>query len=148
MAAEVGHLGLAFDYFTETSFIDLRDLALNTKDGVHLAALSGSWLVAVAGFGGMRDHGELLAFAPRLPHRLTRLAFRLTYRTRRLRVEVNGGSARYELLQGEPLELLHHGEPFTLTADEPQELPVPPIPPRPAPPQPATRQPLCSHEEV
>ena len=149
VAAEVGHLGLAFDYFAETSFIDLRDLALNTKDGVHLAALSGSWLVAVAGFGGMRDHGELLSFAPRLPHRLTRLAFRLTYRGRRLRVEVNGGgSARYELLQGEPLELLHHGEPFTLSADEPQELAVPPIPPRPAPPQPATRQPLCSHEEV
>jgi alpha,alpha-trehalose phosphorylase len=148
VAAEVGHLGLAFDYFTETSFIDLRDLALNTKDGVHLAALSGSWLVAVAGFGGMRDHGETLSFAPRLPHPLTRLAFRLTYRGRRLRVEVNGGGARYELLQGEPLDLLHHGEPFTLGADEPQELSVPPIPPRPAPPQPATRQPLCSHEEV
>ncbi len=103
---------------------------------MHLAALSGSWLVAVAGFGGMRDHGEPLAFAPRLPSRLTRLAFRLTYRGRRLRVEVNGGGARYELLQGEPLELLHHGEPFTLAPGEPQELPVPPMPHRPAPPQP------------
>ena len=116
VAAEVGHLDLAYDYFAETSFIDLRDLALNTHDGVHLASLSGSWLVAVAGFGGMRDHGEPLSFAPRLPSRLTRLAFRLTYRGRRLRVEVNAHGARYELLQGEPLELLHHGEPFTLTS--------------------------------
>ncbi len=148
VAAEVGHLDLAYDYLAESSFIDLRDLALNTHDGVHLAALSGSWLVAVAGFGGMRDHGEPLSFAPRLPSRLTRLAFRLTYRGRRLRVEVNSHGTRYELLQGEPLELLHHGEPFTLVQDEAQDLPVPPLPHRPAPPQPPTREPPCRHEET
>jgi alpha,alpha-trehalose phosphorylase len=148
VAAEVGHLDLAYDYFSETSFIDLRDLALNTHDGVHLAALSGSWLVAVAGFGGMRDHGELLSFAPRLPSRLTRLAFRLTYRGRRIRVEVNSHSTRYELLQGDALDLVHHGERFTLVQDEAQELPVPRLPRRPAPPQPPTREPPCRHEET
>jgi alpha,alpha-trehalose phosphorylase len=148
VAAEVGHLDLAYDYFSETSFIDLRDLALNTHDGVHLAALSGSWLVAVAGFGGMRDHGELLSFAPRLPSRLTRLAFRLTYRGRRLRVEVNSPRTRYELFQGDALDLLHHGERFTLVQDEAQELPVPRLPRRPAPPQPPTREPPCRHEET
>jgi alpha,alpha-trehalose phosphorylase len=147
VAAEVGHLDLAYDYFAETSFIDLRDLSLNTHDGVHLASLSGSWLVAVAGFGGMRDHGEPLSFAPRLPARLTRLAFRLTYRGRRLRVEVNSHGTRYELLQGEPLDLVHHGEPFTLVEDEAQELPVPPPARLPAPPQPPTREPPCRHEE-
>ena len=39
VAAEVGHLDLAYDYFGETAYIDLRDLAFNTRDGVHLAAL-------------------------------------------------------------------------------------------------------------
>ena len=148
VAAEVGHLDLAYDYFAETSFIDLRDLALNTHDGVHLASLSGSWLVAVAGFGGMRHHGETLEFSPRLPARLTRLAFRLTYRGRRLRVEVNSHGTRYELLQGDPLDLVHHGEPFTLVEEQAQELPVPPAPRRPAPPQPQTREPPCRHEET
>ncbi|HYY21553.1 MAG TPA: hypothetical protein VE780_06710, partial [Thermoleophilaceae bacterium] len=51
VAAEAGHLELAYDYFGETAFIDLRDLAFNTRDGVHLASLAGSWLAAVAGFG-------------------------------------------------------------------------------------------------
>jgi alpha,alpha-trehalose phosphorylase len=55
MAAEVGQLELAYDYFGESAFIDLRDLAFNTTDGVHLASLAGAWLVAVAGFGGMRS---------------------------------------------------------------------------------------------
>jgi alpha,alpha-trehalose phosphorylase len=142
VAAEVGHLELAYDYFGETALIDLRDLAGNTRDGMHIASLGGAWLVAVAGFGGMRDHGEKLAFAPRLPSRLTRLAFRLSFRGRCLRVEVHPNEARYDLLgEGEPLELLHHGEPFELEPGHPQTHPVPRAPNRPQPKQPPGREP-------
>jgi len=116
VAAEVGHVDLAYDYLGETAFIDLRDLAFNTKDGVHLAALAGCWLVAVAGFGGMRDHGDGLRFAPRLPARLARLRFRMLYRGRRLCITVAGAQAHYELLDGEPLTVEHHGEPVALEA--------------------------------
>jgi alpha,alpha-trehalose phosphorylase len=98
--------------------------------------------VAVAGFGGMRDHGEKLSFAPRLPSRLTRMAFRVAFRGRCVRVEVGQSEARYELLgQGDPVELLHHGEPFTLEAGQPQTHSVPRAPNRPPPKQPAGREP-------
>ena len=137
VAAEVGHLELAYDYFGETALIDLRDFAENTRDGMHIAALGATWLVAVAGFGGMRDHGEKLSFAPRLPSRLTRLAFRVAFRGRCVRVEVGERDARYELLgEGEPLELLHHGEPFEIEPGNPQTHPVPRPPNRPPPKQP------------
>ena len=56
IAAEVGHLELAFDYFGEAALLDLHDLHRNTRDGVHIASLAGAWIAAVAGFGGMRDH--------------------------------------------------------------------------------------------
>jgi len=120
VAAEIGHLDLAYDYFRETALIDLRDLAGNTAAGLHLASLAGSWLVAVAGFGGLRDHGDTLAFAPRLPPQLARLSFRVVYRGRRFRVDLDQGHTRYELLRGEALELMHYGEAFTLTTDEPE----------------------------
>jgi alpha,alpha-trehalose phosphorylase len=131
VAAEVGHLELAYDYFRETAFVDLHDLSGNTNDGLHLASLSGAWLVAVAGFGGMRDHGDILAFAPRLPARLTRLCFHLLYRGRRLRIEVSSNHTQYELVAGEPVDLIHHDQPFTLLLASPQThanptLPVPP----------------------
>jgi alpha,alpha-trehalose phosphorylase len=141
VAAEVGHLDLAWDYLTETSFIDLRDLALNTRDGVHLAALSGAWHVVVAGFGGMRDHGKSLRFAPRLPPRLTRMCFGLLYQGRRLRVEVYPDHADYTLLDGEAVDLTHHGQKITVTPDTPVSCPVPPAPQWPAPVQPAGREP-------
>jgi alpha,alpha-trehalose phosphorylase len=141
VAAEVGHLELAWEYLNETAFIDLRDLANNTADGVHLAALSGVWHAIVAGFGGMRDHGETLAFAPRLPAKMTRLEFRLLYRGRRLRVEVNPDNATYQLLEGDALEIVSHGERIMIEPGKPQQYPVPPPPQYPPPREPAGREP-------
>src|SRR5205814_6976018 len=106
IAAEVGHLELAYDYCGEAALMDLRDLEHNTRDGVHIASLAGAWTAAVAGFGGMRDHDGVLAFAPRLPARLQRLAFRLLFRGRRLRVEVTRKQATYTLVEGGPLEVV------------------------------------------
>ena len=147
MAAEVGHTDLAYDYLGESAFIDLRDLAFNTKDGVHLAALAGCWLVAVAGFGGMRDHGETLSFSPRLPSRLTRLSFRLLYRGRRLCVTVGRGEARYEVLDGAALEIEHHGETVALEPGEAETRPVPAEPEHARPGQPPGREPPLHHHK-
>src|SRR5260370_29660167 len=83
-AAEAGHLGLACDYLAEAALIDLDDLQHNTRDGLHIAALAGSWIALVAGFGGMRHRPGVLHFAPRLPPALPRLAFTIVTRGRRL----------------------------------------------------------------
>ena len=89
VAAEVGHLDLAYDYFGETAFVDLRDLNHNTKDGLHVASLAGTWLAAVCGFGGLRDHGEHLVVRPAAAGRAScGWQFRLLFRGRRLRVDV------------------------------------------------------------
>jgi alpha,alpha-trehalose phosphorylase len=109
IAAEVGHLELAYDYFGEAALMDLRDLEHNTRDGVHIASLAGAAIAAVAGFGGVRDHGGELTFVPRLPARLERLAFGLRFRGRRLKVEVTNAGATYTLLEGEPLDIMGRG---------------------------------------
>jgi alpha,alpha-trehalose phosphorylase len=141
VAAEVGHLELAYDYFSEASLVDLHDLKRNTRDGLHIASLAGAWIAAVAGFGGMRDHGGKLTFAPRLPTQLERLAFNLLFRGRRLNVEVTRTQATYRLLDGAPLEVGHHGRPIRLTAHRPVTDAIPPAPEQPAPSQPAGRAP-------
>src|SRR5262249_56718924 len=72
VAAEVGHLELAYDYFAEAALMDLRDLEHNTRDGVHIASLAGAWTAAGAGLGGMRGHDGQLTFPPPPPARLGR----------------------------------------------------------------------------
>src|SRR5438034_3693871 len=98
IAAEVGHLDLAHDYFGEAALMDLHDLEHNTRDGVHIASLAGAWIAAVAGFGGMRNRGDNLCFSPRLPRQLERLEFKLRYRGRTLQVTALQHSAVYTLL--------------------------------------------------
>ncbi|WP_280363694.1 glycoside hydrolase family 65 protein [Nocardia wallacei] len=140
LAAEVGHPDLAFDYFAETALIDLHDLHHNVGHGLHLGSLAGTWLCCVGGFGGMRDCGGELTFAPRLPARLNRLSFRIMWRDRRIHVDIGNDSATYRLLHGDPVSLHHHGESYLIT-DEPRTLPIPPRPPRAEPPLPAGRRP-------
>jgi alpha,alpha-trehalose phosphorylase len=141
IAAEVGHLELAYDYFAEAALVDLHDLAGNVHNGVHVASLAGAWTAAVAGFGGMRDYGGELTFAPRLPARLGRLAFRLMFRGRRLTVEVTKEATTYTLVDGEPLEISHHGEALTVSQEQPVLRDNPSAPARPAPSQPPGREP-------
>ena len=144
VAAETGHLELAYDYLAETALMDIDDLEHNTRDGLHVAALAGAWLVLVQGFGGMRCRpGQLPSFAPRLPPALTRLTFTLCLRGGRLRVEVKPEAASY-LLDGDgpALEIMHHGELVTVTAGQPVSLPIPAVESPPPPAQPPGREPL------
>jgi alpha,alpha-trehalose phosphorylase len=153
MAAETGHLDLAWDYTAEAALMDLEDLQHNTRDGLHIASLAGSWLALVMGFGGLRQHGSLTTFAPRLPEQLARLTFRLTLRGLRLYVEIAPDSVTYLLSDGDgtggehpedtKLRIEHHGVPLTLTLDKPLTVGIPPLPhPGPRPTQPHGREPV------
>ncbi len=142
IAAEVGHLGLAYDYWAETLFTDLYNLHGNSVQGMHLAALAGGWTVAVNGFGGMRDHGGRVTFAPRLPPKLSCLSFRILVGGRPITVKVDRESATYHLVSGAAFTSSHHGQEFTIAVDEPVTMPIPPAPDVEAVHQPAGREPI------
>ena len=141
MAAEVGHLDLAYDYLAEAAFMDLQDREHNTKDGLHIASLAGAWTALVGGFGGMRARATACSFAPKLPPGLVRPvvphALPGPHRARRGPRQ----SATYTLLAGDPLDITHHGQPATISEKE-LTLDIPPSVPLPPPTQPPGRVPL------
>ncbi|MGQ0841208.1 glycoside hydrolase family 65 protein [Actinokineospora sp.] len=141
IAAECGHLDLAYDYLVEAAMTDLHDLHDNVRNGLHMASLAGAWQAVVAGFGGMRDHGGELTFAPRLPPALHRVAFRMCFRGSRLQVVIEPGQATYRLVSGDPRTVSHHGEPLVIGPDAPVTRPVPPAPEHPTPTPPPGRAP-------
>jgi len=141
LAAEVGHLGLAHDYLAEAALIDLDDLKHNTRDGLYIASLVGTWIALVAGLAGMRVRGGTLHFSPRLPEGITRLAVTMAIRSRRFRIEVGGDTATYLLLAGEPMQVVHDGEPVTVTVGDDVTRPNAPLPRADPPTQPVGRAP-------
>ncbi len=146
VAAEVGHVELAYDYFAEAALLDLDDSEHNTRDGVHIASLAGACIAALAGFGGLRDTAGSLSLAPRLPQALTRLAFNIRCRASiALRVEVKRTRVTYSLLMGESLDIHHHGQPVTVTGEQPVHCPIPRLPALERPTQPPGREPTRRH---
>jgi alpha,alpha-trehalose phosphorylase len=141
IAAEVGHLGLAHDYLAEVALMDLDDLEHNTRDGLHIGSLAGTWIALVAGLAGMRERHGTLGFAPRLPSGITRLAIAVSVRHSRLRVEVTPDTTTYRLLDGEPLQVLHDGEPVSVSVGSPALRPTRKAPPSEPPTQPCGRGP-------
>jgi alpha,alpha-trehalose phosphorylase len=134
MAAETGHLELAYDYLGEAALMDLDDLEHNSRDGLHIASLAGTWIAVVLGFGGLRDHDGTLNFMPRLPERLEKVCFRIGYRGRRIWVEVTRRGTKFKLLDGEDaVRFRYFGEEVELGHDGLSFGPPPPVEPPPDP---------------
>jgi alpha,alpha-trehalose phosphorylase len=149
LAAEVGQLELAADYLAEAALMDLHDLQHNTRNGLHIASLAGTWLALVAGFGGLRDHGGRLALHPQLPPGWGRLRFSLRWRQARITVTIEPGTVRYDLAGDAPdgVELLHCGAPVQLSPGGSEQRAVQPVSPlTERPRQPPGREPIAASE--
>ncbi|MGV8977802.1 MAG: glycoside hydrolase family 65 protein [Cellulomonas sp.] len=149
IAAETGHLDLAYDYACEAALIDLHDLQKNTRDGLHMASLAGAWLAVVAGFGGFRDHDGVPSFDPALPEGLTRIRFTIRWRDLQLKVDVRPDAVTYTIADGatSSLALRHAHEDITVMPGAPVTRRLrrrTPLMRRPT--QPAGREPLPARE--
>ena len=121
LASEVGERSKAMNYFMQTARMDLDDLHGNTGHGVHMAAMAGTWLGVVHGFGGLRWIDGVPRFRPWLPEGWTHFGFRLRCGAAQVEVRVDGGGASYRLVEGASLRLAHGDEAIVLTADQPIE---------------------------
>ncbi|MEP7161317.1 MAG: glycosyl hydrolase family 65 protein [Dermatophilaceae bacterium] len=142
LAAETDHLDLAYDYLTEAALMDLADLEHNTRDGLHLASLAGTWIALVPGLAGLRERNGGVAFSPRLPAGISRLSITVCVHNSRLNVEITSTTTTYRVLDGQPLSLLHDGQRLKVSSTgSPISVPNLKPPNRPRPTQPRSRAP-------
>jgi len=88
VAARVGALNEAMDYFRAAARLDLADHMGNAAKGVHIATMGGLWQAAVFGFGGVRPERDAIRVDPHLPPAWPKLAFPLRWRGTLIDVEV------------------------------------------------------------
>ncbi len=114
VASEIGDEDAACRYLDFALLMDLADVAGNATNGVHIASAAGGWMGLVFGFGGVRDFDGQLTIDPRLPARFRSLGFSLRFHDRQLRVYITHEHERYELTEGEPLDVTIRGGCHTL----------------------------------
>jgi alpha,alpha-trehalose phosphorylase len=124
VAAEIGNMSKAVEYFIYALMMDLGDVAGNVSDGVHIASAGGVWMALVFGFGGVRDFDGRLSIDPRLPQAAAVLEFPLRFQDRQLRITLEPDEERYLLVEGDPIEVEIRGEPYLLSQGEPLVLPA------------------------
>jgi alpha,alpha-trehalose phosphorylase len=124
VAAEVDEKDKAREYGLAAILMDLGDVGGNVRDGVHIASMGGTWMVAVYGFAGMRDYNGKLSFRPNVPPPIDRLRFPLIIREQKMLVDIQGDTATYLLREGAGITIGHEDREVKLTKGEPVSLPI------------------------
>ncbi|RZK58170.1 MAG: glycoside hydrolase family 65 protein [Pedobacter sp.] len=89
IAAKLGDLDRAYEFYLRTSRLDLDDYNNDTEDGLHITSMAGTWLSVVEGFGGMRVKENQLHLNPVLPKNWKSYAFKIGFRKAIITVNVD-----------------------------------------------------------
>lgn len=89
IAAKLGDLDRAYEFYLRTSRLDLNDYNNDTDDGLHITSMAGTWLSVVEGFGGMRVKNDQLYLNPVLPKKWKSYTFKIGFRNALITVDVN-----------------------------------------------------------
>ncbi|QTN00928.1 family 65 glycosyl hydrolase [Sediminibacillus dalangtanensis] len=118
MASKLGYMEKAYDYFIETARLDLDNTKGNTKDGLHMANMGGTWMAIVFGFAGLRIKEDGLHMAPQLPDEWESYSFHVQYNHQVIKVDREVNKLVLHLLEGPDLPICVNGEKYTLRAEK------------------------------
>lgn len=104
MACRLGYEDKAYEYFMETARLDLDNTHNNTKDGLHMANMGGTYMGILYGFAGLRIKEEGISFNPMLTKNWEGYEFNIKFRGRRIHFEVSKDIIRIEI-EGAPLKV-------------------------------------------
>ncbi len=92
LAFQLGLEGRAWDYFSRSLFLDLKDLLHNTgREGVHMASLGATWQALVYGMLGLWAEDGTLTIHPRLPDDIESVSLSVRYRGEKYRITASHG---------------------------------------------------------
>jgi len=103
IACEINYLEEAYELYTKNVRLDIDNSHDNSNHGIHTAAMGGSWIGLVYGFGGMRINEKGLFFNPKTTDKLGEYSFIIKYKESKLKVTVNKKSVIYEMIDGKEI---------------------------------------------
>ena len=114
MACRFKDGGLAYKYFMDSVYMDLKDLNHNTSDGLHMANMGGTLISVLSGFGGVRIKEDGLHIAPYVPKQFGRIRFKFTWRKTVLEILIDGEEVDIKKVSGPAAEVILKGKRMTV----------------------------------
>ena len=116
VAAKLGDLNKAKDYFIETLATDINDCKGNTRDGLHMANMGGCYRMVTSGFGGLKINDRCLSLFPQLPKGINSYSFPLFYRNTILHVYVDSNGCELYVDGNNSIEIEVYGKHVNVTS--------------------------------
>ena len=112
LAAKLGDVEKAYEFYLRTARLDLDDYNNDTEDGCHITSMAGTWMSVVEGFAGMRVRNGHLVFNPLLPAKWKSFSFKIGFRGALLNVKVNEGSVNISNQSDKSVDVLVYDQLF------------------------------------
>jgi maltose phosphorylase len=109
-ASKLGKMNQAYEFYLQTSRLDLDDYNCEVHEGLHITSMAGTWMSIVEGFGGMRIINDQLNFSPKIPKQWKSYSFKINFRGKILKVSVEHSSFYFEVTGDEPLNIIVNGQ--------------------------------------
>lgn len=117
MAARLGDIKKASDYFEKCVGTDTSDNNGNTKDGLHIANIAGVYKALTAGFGGYKVDDKGLSVFPLLPEGISSMRFNFFYKGNLIGLYAVKNACILHLEEGNPVTLDVYGKTVRVDAD-------------------------------
>lgn len=114
LAAKLGDEKRAYDFYLRTARLDLDDYNNDTKDGLHITSMAGTWMSVVEGFAGMRVWDGHLHFTPMLPEKWNSYSFNILFRGFKLNIKVGRDFTTIRNHSAEDIILYIHKEEYRI----------------------------------
>lgn len=115
LANDMGDYDMAYDLFKRQSRIDLGPNMKSSDEGIHAAAIGGTWQCVIFGFGGVRMLGGRLRIEPKLPKCWTNLQFMLNWHGQLLKVNIiKDKMMLINVTKEQGIEVWFHGKSYNV----------------------------------
>tara|TARA_B110000037_G_scaffold64598_1_gene78851 strand:- start:784 stop:3087 length:2304 start_codon:yes stop_codon:yes gene_type:complete len=113
-AAKLGRMDQAYQFYLQTSRLDLDDYNQEVHEGLHITSMAGTWMSIVEGFGGMRVHNNTLSFTPQIPTQWDAYSFKVNFRGHVIKVNVTNRQTTFEVEGNLALDIIVNECPLTI----------------------------------
>jgi maltose phosphorylase len=117
LAARLGDIDRAYEFYLRTSRLDIDDYNNDTEDGCHITSMAGTWMSVVEGFGGMRVREGKLSFRPLLPHKWEAFSFHVGFRGALLNVRVSKAGVIIKNTSAQSITVKVYGKAYSINAN-------------------------------
>ncbi len=108
LACSINRMDKAYEMYLRTARLDLDDYNNDTRDGLHITSMAGTWLSIIKGFAGLRIRNDILSLRPRCPQQWHGFAFAIRFRNNMM----------YFRIDAEKIEIKNDGPPLQVEIDE------------------------------